>query len=63
MTPKQCRAARHSLGWSTRELAALVGVSETAIGTFERGARGLRYGTAEKIRQAFRAEGIDVDAL
>lgn len=50
--------ARSALGLGVRELAALAGVSFTTISRFETGKSGLQLSTAEAIRLALEAQGV-----
>jgi transcriptional regulator with XRE-family HTH domain len=59
ITPDQVRAARELLGWSEAELAAKVGVSETAISLFERLKRRLLNLDVSELRRAFEAAGLE----
>lgn len=58
MKPEQQRMARAALGLGVRELADLAGVSFTTINRFETGKSGLQLSTAEAIRRALEAKGI-----
>lgn len=50
--------ARGALRLGVRELATLAGVSFTTISRFETEKGGLQHATAEAIRKALEAEGI-----
>jgi transcriptional regulator with XRE-family HTH domain len=50
--------ARYALRLSVRELAALAGVSFTTINRFETEMGGLQYSSADAIRKALEAQGI-----
>ena len=58
MTPEQLRMARNALRLGTRELADLAGVSFTTINRFETEKGGLQHSSAEAIRKAVEARGI-----
>ena len=58
MTPEQLRMARNALRLGTRELAELAGVSFTTISRFETEKGGLQLSSAEAIRKALEAKGI-----
>lgn len=50
--------ARAALGLGVRELAEIAGVSFTTVNRFETGKSGLQHSTAEALRQALEARGI-----
>lgn len=50
--------ARAALGLGTRELAELAGVAFTTVNRFETGKSGLQHSTAEALRVALEARGI-----
>ncbi len=58
MTPMQLRMARSALQLGVRELAELAGISFTTISRFETGKSGLQHSTAEALRKALEARGI-----
>ena len=58
MKPEQLRMARAATQLGLRELAELAGVSFTTISRFETGKSGLQLSTAEAIRKALEAQGI-----
>lgn len=58
MTPLQLRMARSALQLGVRELAALAGVSFTTVNRFETGKSGLQHSSAEALRLALEAQGI-----
>lgn len=58
MKPEQLRMARAALGLGVRELAELAGVSFTTINRFETGKSGLQLSTAEALRKALEAQGV-----
>lgn len=58
MTPAQLRMARNALRLGVRELAELAGVSFTTISRFETEKGGLQHSSAEAIRRALEAEGV-----
>lgn len=58
MTPAQLRMARNALQLGVRDLAELAGVSFTTINRFETGKSGLQLSSAEAIRKALEARGI-----
>lgn len=58
MKPEQVRMARAALGLGVRELAEKAGVSFTTINRFETGKSGLQLSSAEAIRRAFEAQGV-----
>lgn len=59
MTPAQLRMARNALRIGTRELAEKAGVSFTTISRFETEKGGMQHASAEAIRKALEAEGIE----
>jgi transcriptional regulator with XRE-family HTH domain len=61
VTIRQVKAARALLGWSQADLAAKSGVSEPTIARLEsaEGELGGRENTAEKLRAAITAAGIE----
>jgi len=58
MKPEQMRMARAALGLGVRELAEMAGVSFTTVNRFETGKSGLQLSTAEAIRKALEAQGV-----
>ena len=58
MHPSQIRMARNALRLSVRELAELAGVSFMTINRFETEKGGLQLSTAEAIRKALEAQGV-----
>ncbi len=58
MTPPQLRMARNALRLGVRELAEMAGVSFTTISRFETEKGGLQHSSAEAIRKALEAAGI-----
>jgi transcriptional regulator with XRE-family HTH domain len=58
MTSGQLRMARNALRLGVRELAVLAGVSFTTISRFETEKGGLQHSSAEAIRKALEAQGI-----
>lgn len=50
--------ARAAIGLGVRDLGEAAGVSFTTISRFETGKSGLHYATAESIRKALEAQGI-----
>lgn len=58
MKPEQLRMARAALGLGVRELAEMAGVSFTTVNRFETGKSGLQLSTAEAIRKALEAQGV-----
>jgi transcriptional regulator with XRE-family HTH domain len=58
MKPEQLRMARAALGLRVRDLAEMAGVSFTTINRFETGKSGLQLSTAEAIRKALEAQGV-----
>lgn len=58
MKPEQVKMARVALGLGVRELGELAGVSFTTISRFETGKSGLQLSTAEAIRRALEAQGV-----
>lgn len=58
MTPEQVKMARAALGLGVRELGELAGVSFTTISRFETGKSGLQLSTAQTIRNALEAQGV-----
>jgi transcriptional regulator with XRE-family HTH domain len=61
VTIRQVKAARALLGWSQADLAKRSGVSEPTVARLESvdGELGGREDTAEKLRAAFKAAGIE----
>ena len=61
VTTRQLKAARALLGWSQADLAKKSGVSEPTVARLESidGELGGREHTAEKLRAAVRAAGIE----
>ncbi len=58
MKPEQIRMARAALGLGVRDLAELAGVSFTTVSRFETGKSGLQHSTAEALRKALEAQGV-----
>lgn len=58
MKPEQLRMARNALRLGVRELAEMAGVSFTTINRFETEKGGLQHSSAEAIRKALEARGI-----
>ncbi|MBU3032396.1 helix-turn-helix domain-containing protein [Paracoccus marinaquae] len=58
MTPEQVRMARAATGLGVRDLGEAAGVSFTSVSRFETGKSGLHHATAEAIRKALEARGI-----
>lgn len=58
MTPEQLRMARNALRLGVRDLASMAGVSFTTVSRFETGKSGLQHATAEALRKALEAQGI-----
>jgi predicted transcriptional regulator len=58
MTPAQVRMARNALRLGVRELADLAQVTPATITRFETEKGGLQLSTAEAIRKALEAHGI-----
>lgn len=58
MNPQQLRMARNALRLGVRDLAELAGVSFTTISRFETEKGGLQHSSAEAIRKALEAQGI-----
>jgi len=58
MTPEQLRMARNALRLGVRDLAEQAGVSFTTVSRFETGKGGLQLTTAEALRKALEAQGI-----
>lgn len=58
MTPAQVRMARAALRIGVRELAQLAKVTPATITRFETEKGGLQHSSAEAIRRALEAEGV-----
>lgn len=58
MTPSQVRMARAALRLGVRELAELAGISYVTLNRFETEKSGLQHSSAEAIRKALEAQGI-----
>ncbi len=58
MTPAQVRMARNALRLGVRELAELSGVTPATVTRFETEKGGLQHSSAEAIRKALEANGI-----
>ena len=58
MKPEQLRMARAALRLGVRELAEIAGVSFTTVSRFETEKGGLQHSSAEAIRKALEAQGI-----
>lgn len=58
MTPAQLRMARNALRLGVRDLAEMAGVSFTTVSRFETEKGGLHHTSAEAIRKALEARGI-----
>ena len=59
ISPEQVKVARELLGWSQGELAAKLGVSETAVSLFEREKRRLLALDVSAVRNALEAAGVE----
>lgn len=59
MTPAQCKAARHLLGWSARRLAEAADVSHTTLLHFEGSKADTGRRTVKAIRGALEAAGVE----
>ena len=59
VSPEQIKAARELLGWSQAELATKLGVSETAVGLFEREKRRLLALDVGELRNALESAGVE----
>jgi transcriptional regulator with XRE-family HTH domain len=59
VSPEQVKIARELLGWSQAELAAKVGVSETALTLFEREKRRLLVLDSTALRRALESAGVE----
>ncbi|HLW93005.1 MAG TPA: helix-turn-helix transcriptional regulator [Roseiarcus sp.] len=59
ISPEQVKAARELLGWSQDDLAALVGVGETAVSLFEREKRRLLALNVSEVRGVLESAGIE----
>lgn len=62
VTAEQIKVGRELLGWSQEELATKVGVSETAVGLFEREKRRLLTVDTAKLRAALETAGVEFTA-
>ena len=58
MLPAQVRMARNALRIGVRELAELANVTPATVTRFETGKGGLQHSSAEAIRKALEAQGI-----
>jgi transcriptional regulator with XRE-family HTH domain len=58
MSPEQVKMARAALGLGVRELGEISGVSFTTISRYENGKSGLHMATADALRKALEAQGI-----
>ena len=58
MTPAQVRMARNALRLGVRELAELAQVTPATVTRFETEKGGLQLSTAEAIRKALEAQGV-----
>lgn len=58
LTPAQCRAGRHILGWGVRELAAHAHVSLVTVVQFENGSNA-RFRTIRDLRRALEDGGVE----
>ncbi|WP_223162945.1 helix-turn-helix domain-containing protein [Roseivivax sediminis] len=58
MSPEQLRMARAAVRLGVRELATEAGVSFTTVSRFETGKSGLQHSSAEALRRALEARGI-----
>ncbi|PHP27526.1 hypothetical protein CJ301_10220 [Limimaricola cinnabarinus] len=58
MTPAQVRMARAALRLGVRELAQLANVTPATVTRFETEKGGLQHSSAEAIRRALEAEGV-----
>jgi transcriptional regulator with XRE-family HTH domain len=59
ISPEQVKIARELLGWSQAELAEKIGVSETAVGLFEREKRRLLALDVSAVRHALESAGVE----
>jgi transcriptional regulator with XRE-family HTH domain len=59
VSPEQIKTARELLGWSQAELAAKLGVSETAVSLFEREKRRLLALDVAELRSALESAGVE----
>jgi hypothetical protein len=63
ITPEQCRAARHGLGWSVRRLSQEAGVGPAAVSRFEMRHTGkIQERTISKIVRALSENGAIFEA-
>lgn len=58
MTPEQVRMARAALRIGVRDLAELAGISYVTLSRFETEKSGLQHSSAEAIRKALEAKGV-----
>lgn len=58
LTPAQVRMARNALRLGVRELAALADVTPATVTRFETEKGGLQHSSAEAIRKALEAQGV-----
>lgn len=58
MTPEQLRMARAAVRLGVRELAEEAGLSFTTVSRFETGKGGLQHASAEALRRALEARGV-----
>ena len=58
MTPAQVRMARNALRFGVRELAEMAGVTPATVTRFETEKGGLQHSSAEAIRKALEAQGV-----
>jgi transcriptional regulator with XRE-family HTH domain len=59
ITPEQCRAARALLAWSQQDLAEKSGVGIVTVHQLEAGASQPRRATADVVRRALEAAGVE----
>jgi len=59
IAPEQCRAARGLLDWSQADLAQKAAVGIVTVRQFEAGIHTPRRATADVIRRAFEAAGVE----
>ncbi len=59
MKPEQIRMARAALQMGVRDLAAAAGIAPGTLSRFETGKGGLNQATAEKLRAALEAAGVE----
>jgi transcriptional regulator with XRE-family HTH domain len=59
ITAAQCRAARGLLGWTQLDLAKFAGIGVVTVHQFESNASQPRRATADVVRRAFEAAGLE----